>query len=276
MSSILIAAAVVGGTGLIFGLLLSIASFVFEVKKDERAEKILACLPGANCGACGYAGCSSYADAVVKDGAPVNECAVGKGKVADEIAAIMGVESAPVKDVVAHVSCSGDCDNVIYKYKYEGKLDCISEARLAQGAKSCPSGCLGLGSCVSVCEFGAISVTKGVASVDESKCVACGKCIKQCPKGIIRFIPKDSKMRVGCHNPETGNLVNQYCKNGCIGCKICEKNCPFGAVTVDNNFAVIDYDKCKNCGICAKKCPRGVITKISAEKPIVKTDVASA
>lgn len=266
MQNILIAAAVVGGTGLVFGLILSIASFVFEVKKDERAEKILAELPGANCGACGFAGCSAYADAVVLNGAPVNCCSVGKAAVAEKIAAIMGVEAGETVEMVANVACSGSCLNASDKYEYDGKPDCASAAILAGGAKACPSGCLGLGTCAAKCRFGAITVRDGVAVVDEDKCTACGKCLKACPKGIIHFVPKLNNQRVKCQNPEIGKFVNQYCKTGCIGCKICEKNCPFGAVTVEHNYAVIDYGKCKNCGICVKKCPRGVIYSAKAEK----------
>ena len=271
LQSILIAAAVVGGTGLVFGLILSIASFVFEIKRDERAQLILNELPGANCGACGFAGCSAYADAVVLSGAPVNCCSVGKAAVANKIAAIMGVEAGEVVEQVANVACSGSCDNVVYKYEYDGKQDCVSASQLAGGSKLCPSGCLGFGTCTTVCKFGAISVKDGVAVVDEEKCTACGQCLKACPKGIIHFVPKNNHQRVKCSNPEMGKMVNQYCKSGCIGCKLCEKNCPFDAIHVENNYAVIDYDKCKNCGICAKKCPRNVIH--STRKPAVKPQV---
>jgi len=261
--SILIAAAIVGGVGLLFGLILSIASFVFEVKTDERTEKITAVLPGANCGACGYAGCGAYADAIVSNGDPVNKCVVGKGAVAEKIAEIMGATAEAPEEKAAHVACSGDCGSVVYKYDYDGKSGCISQSRLAGGAKLCPSGCLGGGSCVDVCQFGAISVKDGVAVVDEDKCTACGQCIKVCPKHLIGFVPKKIKQRVNCQNPETGQYVNKYCSSGCIGCKLCEKNCPFDAIHVENNYAVIDYDKCKNCGLCVQKCPRKVISKIS-------------
>ena len=257
--NILTAVSVVGGTGLIFGLLLAFASHVFAVKVDERVDKIISVLPGANCGSCGYAGCAAFADSVVKEEAPVNGCTVGKAPVAAQIAEIMGTEAGEVEEVVARVMCGGDCASALHKYSYEGIEDCIAAARFAGGLKQCRSGCIGLGHCVHECKFGAIEIVDGVAVIDPEKCQACGKCVKSCPKNLIQLIPKSTRHWVLCSNPETGKFVNQYCKKGCIGCKLCEKACNFDAIHVVNNHAIIDYNKCKNCGLCAKKCPRGVI-----------------
>ena len=127
MNELIIAVAVVGGVGLLFGILLAAASFVFEIKTDERAEKILEVLPGANCGACGYAGCGAYAEAIVKDGAPVNCCSVGKAPVAQKISDIMGVEAGEVVEMVARVACGGDCNSAELKYEYEGVHECTAE-----------------------------------------------------------------------------------------------------------------------------------------------------
>ena len=147
-------------------------------------------MPGANCGACGYAGCSSYAAAIVHDGAPINACSVGKAPVAKKISKIMGVEAKPVEEKTARVMCGGNCSVAVNKYEYSGIHDCVAASKLAGGAKECPNGCLGFGSCVSACPFGAISIKDGIAVIDEEKCQACGKCIAKCPKHIIKFVPK--------------------------------------------------------------------------------------
>lgn len=261
MSEILIPVAIVGGCGLLFGCLLAFASVIFKVEKDDRIERIEEVLPGANCGACGFAGCSAYAAAVVEKDAPVNCCSVGKDAVAKKVATIMGKTAEKVEPKVARVMCSGTCQVADTKYEYIGLDDCAAEAKLAGGAKACPNGCLGHGNCVKVCKYGALSVVDGVAVVDESKCQACGMCIKACPKHIIEFVPLNNKVWIPCSNIEKGIETNKYCKIGCLGCKICEKTCPTGAVTVENNNASIDYEKCVSCGLCADKCPKKLIHK---------------
>ena len=257
--NIINAVLLVGAIGLIFGCILAFASIVFAVKTDEREEAILAELPGANCGGCGYAGCSAYAAAVVNDAAPVNACSVGKDALAKKIARIMGVQAVATEEKVAKVMCMGNCENAEDKYQYQGIEDCVAAAKLAGGAKSCPNGCLGLGSCVAVCPFGAISVVNGVAIIDEEKCTACGKCINKCPKKVISFEPKKNNYWVACVNEEKGALANKYCKTACIGCKMCEKACMVNAIKVLDNCAKVDYSLCINCGECAAKCPKKVI-----------------
>ena len=260
MRDILIAVAVIGGLGLIFGILLALAATVFEVKKDERVEKIEKALPGANCGSCGYAGCSAYAEAVVGSTAPVNACSVGKQAVADKIAEIMGVESEKASELAAHVKCKGTCENSASKFDYVGYDDCVALSKLSGGQKHCRNACLGLGTCVKVCKFGAISVKNGVAAVNTELCSGCGACVGVCPHNVIELVPKKAKVLVDCSNTEMGQSARRHCAASCIGCRICEKNCEFDAIEVVNNVAVIDYSKCTSCGTCAEKCPRGVIS----------------
>ena len=259
MNQIISAVLLVGITGLIFGCLLAFASVIFAVKKDERIDRIVEVLPGANCGGCGFAGCSAYASAVVENGAAVNLCSVGKAPVAEKIGSIMGCSAGEAKEMTARVMCGGNFENAKEKYNYMGIPDCNAAAKLGGGAKVCRFGCLGLGSCAAVCAFGAISLRDGIAVVDSEKCTACGKCAEVCPKKVIKLVPKDAGVHVLCRNEDKGAAVNKYCSSGCIGCRICEKNCPNAAVSVKDNCAVIDYEKCTACGICAEKCPKKVI-----------------
>lgn len=263
---ILIACLVVGVTGLIIGVLLGYAGKVFEVEIDEKEVKVRALLPGSNCGGCGYAGCDAMAEAIAKGLAPANGCPVGGAATAEEIAKVMGTEVSTTK-YVAYVKCSGDCESAPVNYEYYGNLSCKEAVYVTgNGPKKCSYGCMGFGSCVSVCEFDAISIIDGIAVVDREKCVSCGKCIKECPKKLIELVPYNSKVFVGCNSKDKGVTVKAACSKGCIGCKLCEKNCKFDAIHVEDNIAYIDYDKCIGCGVCAMKCPAKVITKLPKNK----------
>ena len=247
------------GLGLLMGALLALASKLFAVKKDEKAEAIKECLPGANCGGCGYSGCEAYAAAVSAGDAPVNKCSVGGAEAASKIAQIMGVDAGEQVRMRAQVMCSGTGEYAKKKYIYEGIDDCVAASKIGGGDKMCKNGCIGLGNCVRACPFDAIVVEDGVAAVDYSKCKGCGICVSACPKGIIKLIPFDAKHWVGCMSVDDGKNTRKVCDVGCISCKICQKNCPAGAINVDNFVASIDYDKCTGCDICTDKCPRHII-----------------
>lgn len=264
LMSILIAALVVGGTGVIIGLLLGLAAKAFEVEVDEKEAMVRELLPGNNCGACGYPGCDGLAKAISMGEAPVNGCPVGGAPCAEAIANVMGVEAdvnASTEKNVAFVKCSGTCDKAVVKFNYTGITDCRAAAQTpGEGDKGCQTGCLGLGTCERECPFDAIHVIDGVAFVEEEKCVACGKCVAVCPKNLIEIIPLKAECKVACNSNEKGKDVKAVCAAGCIGCSMCVRACEFDAVKVENNLAKIDYEKCTNCGACATKCPVKVIT----------------
>lgn len=260
ITGILIAVAIVGGVGIFIGIFLSIASKAFFVEVDEKEVAVLEALPGNNCGACGYPGCSGLAAAIAKGEAPVTGCPVGGKPVADIIGSIMGVEADEMTRMVAYVKCKGTCDKATEDYKYTGVEDCrMAVMAPGKGSKSCNYGCLGFGACKTVCDHDAITILDGIAYVDKEKCGGCGQCVKICPLNVIEMVPYDSVHRVGCSSKDKGPVVMKACKAGCIGCGICVKNCPVGAVTVNDFLAKIDYEKCIGCGACAEKCPKKII-----------------
>ena len=275
--AIIFAIVSIGGLGIIFGAILGFASKIFAVDEDPRVGMVQECLPGANCGGCGYPGCGGLAAAIVAGKAPVNACAPGGAKAAAAIAEVMGVVAEETEPMVAFVKCGGTCDKAQNKYEYDGIDDCIMASQLAgASSKACAYGCMGLGSCVKACKFDAIKIENGVAVVNPDLCVACGKCVSTCPKKIIDLVPKKKKVKVQCSSKDMGKAVMSVCSAGCIGCKICEKTCKFDAIHVIDNIAVIDYDKCKNCGMCANKCPKKVITgyRVEAPKPAAPAEEA--
>ncbi len=255
---ILTAVLVLGGLGILFGAILGIAAILFHVQEDERVAQITELLPGANCGGCGYAGCANLAAAIVNREAPVTACPGCSAENTAKIAEIMGT-TAEQKRMRAYVKCSGTKDVAVEKYIYTGIEDCLIAARLGGGMKACASACLGMGTCVKACSFDALRMENGIAVVDDLKCTACGQCAKVCPKGVIEILPADVKAVVSCSNKDKGAVVNKLCSTGCIGCKLCEKTCPVEAIKVEDNLAVIDYDKCIGCGACKEKCPRKII-----------------
>ena len=256
---ILIAFLVIFALALVVGVLLLICSHFFAVKENPLKIQIRECLPGVNCGACGFRGCDDYANAVAEDGAKPNLCVPGGQTVADEIGAILDIKVEPFEDMNATVACNGNCDAVVKLAEYNGIKTCSAAAMLYGGTDSCRFSCIGYGDCASVCPQDAICLKDGVAHVDATLCFGCGLCVKACPKHIIHMIPQQAKTVVMCSNTQKGADARKACKNACIGCRKCEKTCPNGAIKVENNLAIISYDKCTNCGACVKECPTGCL-----------------
>ena len=262
MIDILLPAIYVGVIALLLGGVLAVVSVIFKVETDERAEKITQTLPGANCGGCGYTGCSAYADAIISGGAPLNLCPVGGKAVYEEIADIMGAKVEAFVEKKAFVRCSGDCEKASLKFEYVGIQDCSAAQRVSGGRKSCPNGCLGFGTCLKACKFGAIKMENSIAYVDREKCTGCGSCAKACPRAIIEMVPADNPSAVACNSRDKGAEVRKHCKAGCLGCGICAKTCEENAIEIIENLAKIDYNKCTGCMKCVEKCPAKCIVNI--------------
>jgi len=265
MQEILIPVITLGGLGLFFGTLLAVSSKIFHVERDERIDEIVSCLPGANCGGCGYAGCSNLAAEIVAGNAPVSACPVGGKDSAEKIAAIMGTESGEVVRLVAHVNCRGG-EQAKRKYTYEGIHDCLAASKVAGGPLECAYGCLGLGTCERACKYDAMHVENGVAVVHAGNCVACRQCVEACPRHLISVVSEKQDVFVSCSSHSRGAELRRICNIGCIGCTLCTKACPTGAITVNDNLASIDYDNCINCGKCADVCPRKLIVNASESR----------
>lgn len=262
--TVLWAIIILGALGLLFGILLAIAGKIFAVEVDPKEAAVLEACAGANCGACGYPGCSGYAAAVAKGEAPTNACVPGGAEAAAKIAEIMGVASEGAEASVAFVRCSGICGHRAQKFEYEGIDSCLAATRLGggSGANVCSFGCMGFGDCVKACPFDAMHIVDGIAQVDRSKCVGCMKCAEACPKKLIDKLPASSTDMVGCSSTDKGPVVMKYCDYGCIGCQKCKRECPADAITVTGFLAVIDQSKCVHCGHCSEVCPRGCIKDV--------------
>ncbi len=258
---ILTAVIILSVTGAAAALILAIASKIFSVPVDEKAAAIRECLPGANCGACGFSGCDGYAAALSSgEATDAALCNPGGNDAAKAISEILGIEASSVKPVAATVLCRG-CDSAaVQKLIYSGVQSCKMAAQAYGGPKECIYGCLGYGDCAKACEYGAISICEGVARINPSACRACKKCLKTCPKGLIEMMPlEEVKAAVLCKNHDKGAQTRKECSAGCIGCMKCVKTCPQGAITINNFCAEVDYEKCTGCGACHSQCPVGAI-----------------
>lgn len=267
MMDILIPVVLVAAVGFVFAVILTIASKIFYVPVDETVTNLRAELPGANCGACGFAGCDDYAGALAADPSiGTAKCPVGGADCAAKLAEILGVEAGSAEPQVAVVMCNGNAEAAKTLMEYQGLSTCAAAKQLFGGLSACRYGCMGLGDCAAACPYGAIQVCNGVAVVNRELCVGCGICANQCPNHVIRIAPAKNKVVVQCNSKDKGAVTRKNCANGCIGCKKCEKACKFEAVTVADNLAMIDPEKCKNCGLCAKECPTGAILNMRAKR----------
>jgi Na+-translocating ferredoxin:NAD+ oxidoreductase RNF subunit RnfB len=282
MNVILIAVVSLGVIALVLAAVLYMASKKFAVYEDPRIGQVAAVLPQANCGGCGYPGCSGFADACVKAGSLEGKlCPVGGQPVMNKVAEILGLAAGEAEPKVAVVRCNGTCENRPRVNLYDGPRSCAIQSSLYGGETGCSYGCLGCGDCVVACSFGAITINPatGIAEVDEEKCTACGACAKACPKNIIEIRPKGKKSRrvyVTCVNKDKGAQARKACKVACIGCGKCVKTCPFEAITLENNLAYINPAICKSCRKCEEVCPQGTITALNFPPRKPKEEGAAA
>lgn len=262
-----------GVIGCVAAIVLYFVAQKFKVEEDPRIDEVEAVLPGANCGGCGFPGCRGFADACVKAGSLEGKsCPVGGGETMKQIGEILGLVADVAEPKVAVLRCSGSCSNRPRTTSFDGAKSCKVAAQLYAGETACFFGCTGFGDCVDVCTFGAISInpTTGLPEIDEEKCTSCGACVKECPKNLLELRKKGVKSRrvyVSCANKDKGGVARKACSSACIGCGKCQKACPFDAITIENNLAYIDPEKCKLCRKCVVACPTGAIVDVNFPTP---------
>ena len=272
--------------GVIGAGLLYVVAQKFEVKEDPRIGLVAEVLPQANCGGCGFPGCSGFANACVKaESLEGLLCPVGGAAVMGQIADILGMAAAAQDPKIAVVRCNGNCDARPRTNLYDGASSCAVAASLYSGDTGCSFGCLGLGDCVDACGFDAIRInpTTLLPEVVEDACTACGACVKACPKSIIELRKKGPKSRrifVSCVNKDKGGVAKKACSNACIGCSLCLKQCQFEAITIENNLSYIDHTKCRMCRKCVEVCPTNAIHELNFPpkkkvEPAVATEAAA-
>ncbi len=250
----------------------------FKVIEDPNIDIVNDMLPGANCGGCGFAGCRALAEAIVKSkDLSVQKCPVGGNDVMKQISEFLGLNSVETEPQIAVVRCQGSKINAPSRIKYEGAESCAFAHYLSAGESGCQYGCLGEGDCVRACLFDAIIIDEstGLPIVFDEKCVACGACVKACPRAIIELRPKGKKDRriyVSCISKDKGAIARKSCNTACIGCGKCVKECAFGAITLENNLAYIDPLKCTLCRKCVAVCPTSAIIELNFPARKQKTD----
>jgi Na+-translocating ferredoxin:NAD+ oxidoreductase RNF subunit RnfB len=283
MEFILNAVLALGAIALVASVLLFVISKKFAVKEDPRIAQVAELLPGANCGGCGFPGCSGMADALVKgaDAGSIEalRCPVGGDVVMNQVADLLGMAMANSEPMVAVVRCNGSCENRPRIAEYDGLKTCAAMNSTGAGETGCGFGCLGCGDCTNACQFGAIHMNAetGLPEVDEEKCTSCGACVKACPRHIIELRkkgPKGRRVYVQCVNKDKGPVAKKACDAACIGCGKCQKVCKFDAITIENNLSYIDFNKCRMCTKCVDECPTGAIVKVNF--PVKKKEEVEA
>jgi Na+-translocating ferredoxin:NAD+ oxidoreductase subunit B len=273
VNSVLIFAVVsLSAIGLVSAVVLYFVAQKFKVIEDPRIGTVEESLPAANCGGCGFAGCRNFAEALVRKAEDEKSieglnCPVGGSEVMNKVAAILGLEASETDPMIAVIRCNGSFANAPSKVRYDGPATCAFAHNLYAGTSGCAYGCLGLGDCVVSCKFDAIYMDAETGlPVVKDNCVACGACVKACPRSIIELRAKGKKDRriyVCCINKEKGGPARKNCSVACIGCGKCVEVCAFEAITLIDNLAYIDFEKCKLCRKCAPVCPTNAIHEIS-------------
>ncbi len=272
LNEFFIAAALMGGLGVILAIVLAIADRKFYVWEDPRIDAVEAMLPLANCGACGCPGCRAFAEKAVKGEIAPGKCTVNSPAGIVKIAAYLKVDAGGDEKRVARLACAGGSHVARQKASYAGLESCRAAALVSGGGKGCSWGCLGLADCERVCDFHAIDMdVNGLPVVTESKCTACGDCVDVCPKGLFSLHAVSHKLWVSCRNLLNGDLAEAECEVACTACGRCAADAPAGLIAIVNNLAVVDYSRNSQANKTPiQRCPTGAIVWLDEKTGPVK------
>ena len=248
---------------LVLGFVLTLAAKFFKVESNPLTDRVRQELPGINCGACGYVGCDSYADALTQqEGVEPNLCTPGGETVARKICEILDTPYAEVLSRHAVMLCQGTLDHTSYVMDWQSVNSCAANKTFYRGRSSCYQACLGYGDCVLACPYDAIKIENGIAVVNRKRCTGCGICVDVCPSNLLQLMTGEDLIYVACSSHAKGKDTRKGCTTGCIACNRCVKVCKFDAITVDHNLAFIDQEKCTQCGECILVCPVNIIVRM--------------
>jgi Na+-translocating ferredoxin:NAD+ oxidoreductase RNF subunit RnfB len=258
---ILTSVAILGGVGITFGTLIALANAKLKVWEDPRISAVEEVLPGANCGACGYAGCRAFAEAAVNGVVAPAGCTVMGEDDREDVAALIGVSAGEANKQVARLLCAGGNDVAVKKAIYHGVDSCAAAVAVTGGGKGCTWGCVGLSDCAVACDFNAITMNPfGLPVVDPDLCTACGDCVDACPLDLFEIMPLGHKLLVQCKNLLEGDTAEEVCAVACTACARCVQDAAPGLIEIENGLAVIDYERIETANPAAiARCPTGAI-----------------
>jgi len=273
-TTIALSALSLGGLGLVFGALISVAHAKFHVWEDPRIDGVNDLLPGSNCGACGFAGCRAFAEELVAGKTQPAICTNMGAEQVDDVASYLGVEAGEAQKRVARLLCAGGSGAAVQRAEYRGRLTCGSAATVASGGKGCSWGCLGLADCVVACTFDAIRMNaQDLPVVDLERCTACGDCVEACPKDLFTILPLDHKLLVQCKSEVEGDEAEALCRVACTGCGKCALDAAPGLIEIVRGLAVVDYERNELATPKAtERCPTGAIAWVEGAQLAATSD----
>ena len=251
--------------GVTASAILGVASRVFYVEEDPRIEAVIEALPGSNCGGCGYAGCASYAEAVLKNPeVPANLCVAGNDKTIQDVGALTGKAAEACAPRMSFRRCAKTEGVMKQRFTYGGVASCAAAALMEDGTDQCTYSCLGLADCLRACPFDAIVMKEGMATIIVDRCVACGKCIPACPRNVLELVPHAHRVMIFCGTQNKGKAAMDSCSVGCINCNACIRKCPAQAISTQDGRISVDHAACLAYGaecdeVCTDVCPRNIL-----------------